>query len=64
MEFIFGAIVGFVIAGLIGRAKFLTVQTQLREAQTRATMFLEQLYKEINLNDGLSQELAGAAKIV
>lgn len=33
MEFLVGALVGFVIAGLIGRAKFLQVQNALRDAK-------------------------------
>ena len=58
MEFIVGALVGFVIAGLIGRAKFLQVQNQLRGAKNYASDLLDRLIREEDLTEGLSQELA------
>lgn len=64
MEFVTGAIVGFVIAGLIGRAKFLQVQTQLRAARDYAGSLLDRLVNEQNLSEGLQQELAAQAKII
>ena len=57
MEFFTGMLVGFIVAGLIGRAKFLKVQAQLRE-------FKDQYFAERSISAGLEQELAAAAKVV
>lgn len=58
MEFIAGLVIGFVIAGLIGRAKFLTVQNKLRETRDNFMGLLHDYEQEKSLNDGLTQELA------
>lgn len=62
MEFVTGFIVGVVIAGIIGRAKFLKVQTALRNTRNNLFTKLDQLYAELrverNLTEGLTQELA------
>ena len=51
IEFITGAVVGFVIAAIIGRGKFLQVQNKLRELN-------DKYIRERNLSAGLEQELA------
>lgn len=61
MEFVVGLIVGFVIAGAIGRAKFMKVQDQLRAAKVRANDILSDLLRERDLNDGLTQTLDSVA---
>lgn len=58
MEFLTGALVGFIVAGLIGRAKFLQVQNKLRAARDNFIAVLRDYEQERSLNDGLTQELA------
>jgi hypothetical protein len=57
MEFFTGMLVGFIVAGLIGRAKFLQVQNKLRELR-------DEYMNERSISAGLEQELAAAAKVV
>lgn len=56
MEFLIGGLVGFTVAGLIGRAKFLQVQTKLREALDTIRSRNYDLLIERNLFAGLTQE--------
>lgn len=58
MEFLTGALVGFIVAGLIGRAKFLQVQNKLRQTRDNFMAALRDYEQERDLNDGLTQELA------
>lgn len=72
IEFGTGMLVGFVVAGLIGRAKFLQVQNKLRQIRddlfTQAVSLRKQvieyqqaLLRERNLTEGLTQELDAVA---
>lgn len=58
MEFVVGFVAGFILAGAIGRSKFLQVKNTLRTVRDELKHRLNDLYIERNLNDGLSQELA------
>lgn len=58
MEYLIGFVVGVLVAGMIGRAQFNKVQTELRDAKTRFINLLHDYDTERNLNDGLTAELA------
>ena len=68
INFVAGAVVGFTVAAIIGRGKFLAVQKQARSTrdyfERQLNQVVEQsrdIYKkyiaERSLNDGLTQEL-------
>ena len=58
MEYLIGFVVGLVVAGMIGRAKFLQVQNRLRTTRDNFMGVLHDYEQERSLNDGLTQELA------
>jgi hypothetical protein len=70
-----GFVVGFVVAALMNRSKFASVQSEARRLRSEIierTYELHQklddayieLFREKDLNEGLTQELAAAAKVV
>lgn len=62
IEFIAGALVGFSVATIIGRAKFLQAQNQVRNWRMLAEKKLEELRTERNINEGLTETLDDVAQ--